>query len=116
MSDPASIVSRIRAAGSHIEIDGGKLRIINGRRVPDELRAELRQHGKAVANWLVSEGSFEGRSAIMEHDGQMARHDADRMARLLFANCPAGTNPADWTWFVNKALEIMDAAPMERAA
>lgn len=116
MPDPASIMGRIRAVGANVEIDGGKLRIINGRRVPDELRAELRQHGKAVADWLEREGNIEERAAIMEHDGGMARHDADRLARLLFANCPPGTNTADWTWFVNKALEIMDSAPAERAA
>lgn len=116
MPDVGSIISRIRAAGANVEVDGGKLHIINGRRVPDELRAELRQNGKAVAVWLDREGNVEERSAIMEHEGGMPRRDADRLARLLFANCPHGTSAADWSWFVNKAMEIMDAAPMERAA
>lgn len=104
-----SIITRIRAAGANIELDGDRLRIVNGRRVSDDLRAELRQHGKAVAGWLQHQGNFEERAAIIEFDGRLSRKEADDIARLLLASPPKDCNPADWTWFVGKASEIIDA-------
>lgn len=116
MADVGVILQRIRARGANVMIDGGRLIVINREKLPDGALDFIRQNGRAIAAFVEREGNVEERAAIIEHDGGMPRQDADRLARLLFANCPPDTNAADWTWFVNKALEIMDAAPMERAA
>lgn len=117
MADVATIIQRVRARGANITIDAGKLIVINKAKLPDGALDFIRQNGRAIAAFIEREGDVEERAAIIEYDGGVSRHDADRLARLLFANCPHGTPVADWTWFVNKALEIMDAAaPTERAA
>lgn len=111
----ASILRRIRSHGANVDLDGGRLIVINREKLPAGAIDFIRQHGRDIAALLEWEADVTERAAIIEYEGGTPRADADRLARLLFANCPAGTNPADWTWFVNKALEIMDA-PTERAA
>jgi len=113
----ASILRRIRSHGANVDLDGGRLIVINRENLPAGAIDFIRQHGREIAALLEREGDLAERAAIIEFEGGHSRHDADRLAKLLFANCPHGTPAADWTWFVNKALEIMDAAaPSERAA
>lgn len=117
MADAAEIMKRIRAHGANVTIDGGKLIVVNKAKLPEGALDFIRQNSRAIAAFIERKGDVDERAAIIEFEGGMPRRDADRIARLLFANCPAGTPAADWTWFVNKAMEIIDAdAPTERAA
>ena len=117
MADAGAILKRIRAHGANVDLDGGRLIVINREKLPAGAIDFIRLHGREIAALLEREGEVAERAAIIEFDGGFSRHDADRLAKLLFANCPQGTTAADWTWFVNKALEIMDAAvPTEHAA
>ena len=117
MADAAEIMKRIRAHGANVMIDGGKLIVANKGKLPSAALDFIRQNGKAIATFIEHEGNFDERAAIIEYDGGMTRQDAERLSRLLFANCPDGTAAADWTWFVYKAMQIMDSAiPSERAA
>lgn len=112
MSDVAgSIMARIRAAGANVEIDGGKLHIVNGRKVPDDLRAELRRNGRAVAEWLDREGEFEERAAIIEFDGHAPREWAEQFAAVLIKNRPPAVSDLDWSWFITRCGQIIDEAP-----
>jgi hypothetical protein len=106
-----SIITRVRAAGANVEIDGGKLHIVNGRKVTDDLRAELRRNGKAVAEWLDREGEFEERAAIIEFDGHTPREWADQFAKFCISHRPAGVSDLDWSWFITRCGQIVDEAP-----
>jgi hypothetical protein len=106
-----SIISRIHAAGANVEIDGGRLHIVNGRRVPDDLRVELRRHGKAVADWLDREGEFEERAAVIEFEGHTPREWAEQFAAILIQRRPRGVSDLDWSWFITRSGQIIDEAP-----
>lgn len=106
-----SIINRIRATGANVEIDGGKLHIVNGRRVPDDLRAELRRNGRAVAEWLDREGEFDERAAIIEFDGHTPRDWAEQFASILIQHRPRGVSDLDWSWFITRSAQIIDEAP-----
>jgi hypothetical protein len=106
-----SIITRVRAVGANVEIDGGKLHIVNGKRVPDELRAELRRNGRAVADWLDREGEKAERAAIIEFDGHTPREWAEQFARFCIAHRPRGVADLDWSWFITRCGQIIDEAP-----
>lgn len=108
MAEIAKIIDRIRANGANVEIDGGKLRIVNGKKLPAGALDFIRQRGREIAAFIEQEGEFEERAAIIEHDGGVTSARADELARLLQANPPPDVSPADWTWFVGKAAEIID--------
>ncbi len=109
MVDVPTILQRIRARGANVMIDGGKLIVINKAKLPDGALDFIRQHGRAIAQFIEKEGEFEERAAIIEFDGGFSRKEADDIARLLLSSPPKDCNPADWTWFVGKASEIIDA-------
>lgn len=52
MANPAKIVERIRAHGANIYLDGTNLRIINRAKLPDAAMEHIRQHARAIAEWL----------------------------------------------------------------
>jgi hypothetical protein len=106
-----SIITRIRAVGANVEIDGGKLHIVNGRRVPDDLRADLRRNGKAVAEWLDHEGAVEERAAIIQFDGHTPREWVDQFAQFCISHRPRGVSDLDWSWFITRCGQIVDEAP-----
>ncbi|RWK79657.1 MAG: hypothetical protein EOR51_12170 [Mesorhizobium sp.] len=108
MADVGELVSRIRAIGANVVIDGGKLHLVNAKKLPDGALEFIKRHGKQIAEFLEKEGDFEERSAIIEYGGGIPRSDADALARLLLAKPPNDVSPADWTWFVGKAAEIID--------
>lgn len=117
MADAAAILKRIRAHGANVSFDDGKLVVVNKGKLPAGALDYIRANARAIIALVEREGDIEERAAIIEYDGGLSRQDADRLARLLFANCPQGTSAADWSWFVNKAMEIVDAdVPSERAA
>jgi hypothetical protein len=108
MANVAEIIDRIRANGANVIIDAGKLRIINSKKLPDGALDFIKRHGKEIAGFIEQEGEVEERAAIMEHDGGVPRAYADQLARLLQAHPPSDVPPADWTWFVGKAAQIVD--------
>lgn len=108
MADVAKIIERIRAAGANVELDAGKLRIVNSKKLPEGALAFIKQHGKDIAAFVEREGDFNERAAIAEFEGGLQRRHAEEFAAILLASPPAGCNPADWTWFVSKAAEIAD--------
>lgn len=109
MADVAKLIDRIRAAGANVEIDAGKLRLINSKKLPDGALAFIKEHGKEIAAFLESAGNVDERAAIIEVDGGVPRRNADDLAAVLLASPPTDCNPADWTWFVGKAAAIIDA-------
>lgn len=117
MNDLAGkIVARVRSNGANIILDGGRLKIVNGTRLPAGARDFIKAHGKAIAAFLDKEGEFEERAAIIEHDGGLDRTSAESLARLLLSSPPSGADPSDWTWFCNHAARIMNDLPMKEAA
>lgn len=109
MADVAKLIDRIRAAGANVEMDAGKLRLVNSKKLPDGALAFIRNHGKEIAAYLESAGNIEERGAIIEIDGGASRNNADDLATILLASPPEDCNSADWTWFVSKAAAIIDA-------
>jgi hypothetical protein len=116
MADPAKIMARVRALGANVVIDGGGLKIINGKKLPADALAFIKQHAGAIADWLDREGEFEERAAIIEFDGHTPREWAEQFAKLLISMRPQGVSDLDWSWFINRAGNIIDEAPMARAA
>jgi hypothetical protein len=104
----ADTLSRVRALGANIMLDGEKLRIINRAKLPPAAIAMIRDHARDIAALIEAEAEFEERAAILEYDGGLPRPQAEDLARILVANPPEGVEPADWTWFCGKAAEIID--------
>lgn len=108
MANPREIMSRIRAHGANVLLDGSRLEIVNPSKLPEGASAFIRRHAKAIAAYLDREAQFEERAAIMEYDGGLRRADAEYLTKLLLSNPPAGANPADWTWFVGEGAKIAE--------
>jgi hypothetical protein len=112
MADPAKILERIRAHGANLYLDGAKLRIVNGNKLPNGAMDHIRRHGRAIAAWLDDEAAYEERAAIMEYDGGLTRPVAEYLARLLLARAPADEDPGTWARFVEQATEtVFPSAP-----
>ncbi len=115
MADPAKIMGRVRALGANVVIDGGGLKIVNGRKLPGDAMAFIKQHAGEIADWLDREGEIEERAAIIEFDGGSPRAWADQFARILISSRPAGVSDLDWSWFITRAGQIVDEAPARAA-
>lgn len=116
MADVTRIIERIRANGANVTIDGGRLRIVNGDKLPAGALEFIKAHSKEIADWLDREAEFEERAAIIQYDGGLTRAVAEYLTRLLMASPPDSADPADWSWFVAEAAKKIDAAPLRRAA
>ncbi len=116
MPDPAKIIERIRSFGSNIVLDGRKLEIVNPTKLPEGAAAYVRQRGKEIAAFLDREAEFEERAAIIEFDGGTPRDWADKFAMFCISHRPAGVSDLDWSWFITRCGQIIDEAPMRRAA
>lgn len=110
MATAADLMGRIRAAGANVVMDGDRLRLVNGKKLPPDALAYIKRNAKQVADWLANEGDFEERAAIVEHDGGLNRSAAENLSRLLFSHPPAGVDATDWSWFVGHAAKIMDGS------
>jgi len=108
MADPVKIMARVRARGANVILDGGRLKIIHGKKLPAEALQFIKDNAAAVADCLEREAEFEERAAIIEHDGGLPRPAAEDLASILLASPPKEISPADWTWFVGKAAAIAD--------
>jgi len=116
MADAAKIIERIRANGANVEIDGGKLRIVNRNKLPPGAGDFIRANAKAIAAFLDQEHEFEERAAIIEFDGHAPREWAEQFAKTLIANKPSGVDEIDWSWFITRCGQIIDEAPARAAA
>lgn len=108
MVDAGTLLARIRDHGANVTLDGSKLVIINRGKLPAGALNLIRANAKVIAGALDDEARFEERAAIIEHDGGVPQPVADQLARLLVASPPRDVAPADWTWFVSKAAEVVD--------
>lgn len=109
MPKPAKIMERVRAHGANICLEGGKLKIHDGKKLPAEAKEIIKANARAIADWLEDEAAYEERAAILEYDGGLTRAVAEGMAKIQLAHPPAGADPADWSWYVDQASRIMDA-------
>lgn len=117
MADPAKIIERIRANGANVEIDGGRLRIINRAKLPDGAAEFIRSNARQIAAFLDREGEVEERAAIIEFDGHTPRQWAEQFARLCIENRPPNIADEDWSWFITRCAKIIDEEPaLEKAA
>lgn len=108
MPNPDKIVGRIRANGANVIVDGGKLQIVNGSKLPDGARGFIKANARAIADFLEREHEVEERAAIMEHEGGIPRARAEDFARFLHSSRPGDVDVADWNWFVAKAAEAVE--------
>lgn len=116
MADARSIVDRIRSLGANIISDRGKLIIVNREKLPQQAIEFVRRHGMEIAAFLDREAEFDERAAIIEYDGGLTRPIAEYLTRLLMSSAPEGAEQADWSWFVGRAAQIIDHAPLRRTA
>lgn len=116
MASVAELIGRIRSHGANVMIDAGKLRVVNGRKLPDGALDYIKKHGAELVAFLDEEANFDERAAIIEFDGGLTRPAAEYLTKLLMSHPPAGANEADWSWFVAQAAKVMDDAPLRRAA
>jgi hypothetical protein len=116
MADPRAIIDRIRALGGNVVTDRGKLIVINREKLPAKAIEFVRENAREIAAYLDREADFEERAAIIQYDGGLTRATAEYLTRLLMSSPPDGTERADWSWFVGKAAEIIDAHAPRKAA
>lgn len=115
MASVEAILSRIRTHGANVVLDDGKIRVVNGKGLPEGAVSYIAAHGREIAAFLVREAEFEERAAIMEFDGGLTRASAEYMTRLLMRSPPEGTNVVEWQWFCNEAAKLIDFG-LSRAA
>ncbi|RUT32627.1 hypothetical protein EMQ25_05620 [Arsenicitalea aurantiaca] len=118
MSDPARIVDRIRDLGGNIVLHGDGLRLVNSAKLPKEALGFVRQHRRAIMQFLLEEqqDEMDERAAIIEFDGGAPRQWAQQFAKILIAQKPADVDELDWSWFITTCGRIIDEAPGRRAA
>jgi hypothetical protein len=84
VASPEAILARIRAHGANVILDEGKLRFINGKKLPPDAAAFIGQHRDALIAHLQDEADeIDERSAIIEYDGNTPRAAAERFAREI---------------------------------
>lgn len=116
MADVSDLMARVRAHGANLMLDGGRLKLINGKKLPAGALDYIKQNGKLIADWLDREAQFEERAAIIEFDGGAPREWAEQFAQYLFKTRPEGVNELDWTLFLDTCGRMLDEAPVRRAA
>lgn len=116
MAEVQRILERIRSFGANVMMDHANLIVINREKLPAGAMDYIKKNGREIASFLDKEADFAERAAIMEYDGGLNRPAAEYLTRLLMASPPEGTDRADWSWFVGVASQIIDRAPLRRAA
>lgn len=115
MASVEAILARIRTHGANVILDDGKIRVVNGRGLPDGAVSYITTHSREIAAFLEKEAEFEERAAMMEFDGGLTRASAEYITRFLMGSPPEGTSPVEWQWFVNEAAKLIDSG-LSRAA
>jgi hypothetical protein len=86
VADPAAIIARIRALGANVILDAGKLRFVNGARLPADAAQFIGKHRDALIAHLQDEvDEVDERAAIIEFDGGVPRDIAMQFARTIAA-------------------------------
>jgi len=121
MATVSDLIARIRKHGANVVLDAGKLRVVNSRKLPEGALDYIKAHGRAIVEFLDEEAAVEERAAIIEFDGGAPRKWAEQFAALLIKDRPAGVSDLDWSWFITRAGQIIDAGvdafqPTARAA
>lgn len=110
MASVSELVARIRSHGANVILDAGKLRIVNGKKLPAGALDYIKQHGREIADWLCAEADFEERAAIVEYDGGAPREMAEQFAKVCAAKRPSGWSELDHSWFIGRCARIIDEA------
>lgn len=108
MADVGKIIERIRANGSNVAFENGRLRIVNGDKLPPGALDFIKAHGRAIADWLDREGEFEERAAIIEFDGRAPRVMAERFARECIDIVRSSVSEFDRAWLLTRAGAFVD--------
>ncbi len=109
MSATPDIIAQVRAAGGRVMMIEGRLKVRAPLPLSDKLVAELRLHKAEVLAFLQDRKAawtsedwptlFHERAGIAEHDGGLARADAERQAfeccvsEWLWRNPPSASGP-----------------------
>lgn len=118
MADAKAIIDRVRSLGANVVVDEGALRIVNGNRLSAEAKAYITLHKRDLVEFLTGDIHVEReeRAAIIEFDGRVPRQWAEQFADILIARRPEGVSDIDWSWFITRCGQIVDEAPVSRAA
>ena len=116
MADVSKIIERIRANGANVAFEGGRLRVVNGDKLPAGALDFIKAHGRAIADWLDREAEVEERAAIVEYDGQTPREVAEAFAKLCVKHMTEDWSELDRSWAITTCANIIDGVPMSRAA
>lgn len=111
MANPSAIMARVRSYGANLVIDNGKLKLVQGKKLPPAALEHIKQHATAIAAWLEAEGAFEERAAIIEFDGGTPREWAEAFAQFLTRTRPANVDEIEWSWFITTCGRMIDEAP-----
>ena len=110
MPSPSEIMARIRSRGADIMVDAGKLKIVNGKKLPAGALDYIKAHGREIAGWLAQEGEFEERAAIIEFDGGAPREMAEQFAKVCIEASKGRWPEPDRAWFIGRCAAIIDEA------
>jgi len=116
MAKVEDLIARIRSHGANVAFEGGRLRIVNGEKLPAGALEYIKANGRAIADFLDRECEFEERAAIIEFDGGAPREWAEKFATFCIQHRPDGVDDMDWSWFISQCGKIIDEAPERRAA
>ena len=126
MTAVSILLAEVRAAGVHLGLYGGKLRIkVPGGVLTTAQRERLVEHRAEIAALLAEpandpealaddlppdlQAAFDERAAIAEVDGGLAREAAERMARQEVTNGPAGDDVTSWRSWMRSRLPVWQA-------
>lgn len=117
VTNPASIIARIRSHGANLVLEAGKLRIINASKLPVAASGVIQANRAALASHLQNEAeAVEERASIIEFEGKTPRQWAEAFAEILIRSRPSGITDLDWGWFIARCGQILDEAPERESA
>lgn len=115
MADPDQIMARIRGYGANVTLDAGRIRIVNGSKLPEGAAAFIKANAKAIAEFIRAEQSEE--ADRIEHDTQAPREWVEEFVRFCGRSKPAHWSDVDHSWVLSVAGRIIDeAGEIERRA
>lgn len=100
MADVATILSKVRALGADIVLDGGHMKIVNPLNLSDEQRTWLTGNCASIENHLRTV------EADQAFDDGSPKPWAEFL-RFLYGARPDGVDQCDWSWFVSKADHVV---------
>lgn len=108
MADVEKLIGRIRANGANVAFEGGRLRIVNGDKLPHDAIDYIKAHGRQIADWLEREHDFEERAAMVEYGAGVPRDIAERFARECVDLARTSLSELDRSWLLNRAGLFVD--------